>query len=293
MADDMTGMDSFDQMTEDFSKITSQLILNRLLDTLNPFAKQYNIGKALKQIHSRLNEEEFKIAVVANMSTGKSSFVNSLFGDMLLPAFHEATTGCLTYIYSFELPSEHYAKIYFEDNKDAVTVPSDRVRDEIKLFAQKDSSSQDEQYKNVDHIDLFWQFDALKRLDKIRFKFTFIDTPGPNNTGEFKEKHKNVTNKLIREEADLILFLFDYGQLDANLSSDEQGLWEIIKSASSTSFSSSTKSIWPWKMIRKWASTGVPADRKRLKNCTAQRWPTALKNPVFLLSLPIWPVCTK
>ena len=232
MADNMTGMESFDQMTENFGQITSQLALNKLLDILKPFSKQFNIGKKLQQIHSRLNEEEFKIAVVANMSTGKSSFVNSLFGDMLLPAFHEATTGCLTYIYSFDLPSKHYAKVFFEDHREAVKIPADKVRDEIKLFAQKDSSSQDERYKNVDHIDLFWQFDALKRLDKIRFKFTFIDTPGPNNTGEFREKHKNVTNKLIREEADLILFLFDYGQLDANLSSDEQGLWEIIKSRS-------------------------------------------------------------
>lgn len=56
----------------------------------------------------------------------------------------------------------------------------------------------------------------------------FIDTPGPNNTGEFSNKHKSQTREVLNA-VDMALFAFDYGQLDANLTSDEQGLWHTIK----------------------------------------------------------------
>ena len=51
-------------------------------------------------ILTKLNEKEYKIAVVANMSAGKSTFINALFGDSILPAYSKATTDCPIYIYS-------------------------------------------------------------------------------------------------------------------------------------------------------------------------------------------------
>ena len=214
----------------DLDRVESQQSLNRILSIIQPYAQGYGLGERVASAAEKLNEMEFKIAVVANMSSGKSTFINALFGDFLLPAFHEATTDCATHIYPDPGNGEMYAQIHFEDERPCVTIPENLVREEIKKYAVKDDLLSDPRYKAVRRIDLHWRFDRLRNTEGMNFKFTLIDTPGPNNTGGFQEKHKAIANKIIRETADLVLFLFDYGQLDANLYSDEQGLWEIIKS---------------------------------------------------------------
>jgi len=212
--------------------LKSQQALNRLLKAVMPHANRYHLAQKMRPMIARLNEEEFKIAVVANMSSGKSSFINALFGDQILPAFHEATTGCLTYIFPHTVKNQGRARVHFGNKREMVEIPGKHVKQEIKLYAQQDTADKPEKYRHVDRIDLYWEFETFKSMGRVHFRYVIIDTPGPNNTGHFSQKHKAITNRLIREDADLILFLFDYGQLDANLMSDQQGLWEIIKKRS-------------------------------------------------------------
>ncbi|MEO1942614.1 MAG: dynamin family protein [Campylobacterales bacterium] len=168
-----------------------------------------------------LDAKEYEIAVVANMSAGKSTFINALLGEELLPSFNEATSDAPVFIF----PEEQYqATIYFEDGREPVTLNRKNIR-ELKLYAQKDGEGLDSKYRNVDRIELFW---PLKNIRPNNVHLTLIDTPGPNNTGEFREKHKQLTRTILRE-VNAALFLFDYTQLDANLESDEQGLWHSIK----------------------------------------------------------------
>ncbi len=212
--------------------LSSQQELNRLVQVILPHASRYHLAPKLQPIISRLNEEEFKIAVVANMSSGKSSFINALFGDIVLPAFHEATTGCLTYIYPYTIKGQGRARVHFSHERPAVEISGEQVKQEIKFYAQQDSADKPETYRHVERIDLFWEFETFKAMERVQFRYVVIDTPGPNNTGHFSQSHRTITNRLIREDADLVIFLFDYGQLDANLVSDQQGLWEIIKKRS-------------------------------------------------------------
>jgi GTPase SAR1 family protein len=168
-----------------------------------------------------LDAKEYEIAVVANMSAGKSTFINALLGEELLPSFNEATSDAPVFIF----PEEQYqAIVYFEDGREPVTLNRENIR-ELKLYAQKDGEGLDSKYRNVDRIELFW---PLKNIRPHNVHLTLIDTPGPNNTGEFREKHKRLTRTILRE-VNAALFLFDYTQLDANLESDEQGLWHSIK----------------------------------------------------------------
>ncbi|RDU64939.1 hypothetical protein CQA53_07225 [Helicobacter didelphidarum] len=191
----------------------------------------------LQVIESKLNNQEYKIAVVANMSAGKSTFINSLFGEEVLPAFNHATTDCATFIYS-EPEIEQRAIIYFDTSAGREPVEiTENLKKEIKLYAQKDEEIQDSRYHNVEKIDLYYPFRSIQNSanDEVdsdnmeHIKIIFIDTPGPNSTGDdYKEKHQDQTRKVLNE-ANLALFLFDYGQLDANLESDKQGLWHTIK----------------------------------------------------------------
>ena len=175
------------------------------------------------------NAQQYKIAVVANMSAGKSTFINALFGDNILPAYSHATTDCPIYIYSDDNPDNDMAIVEFTDDKETIELPKEIVQKEIKYYAQKDDDSLDEKYKNVKKIDLHWDFHVLQNSQKYDMKFILIDTPGPNNTDEYAFKHSDITRNIIVNEADMVLYLFDYGQIDANLESSENNLWGLIK----------------------------------------------------------------
>lgn len=175
------------------------------------------------------NAQQYKIAVVANMSAGKSTFINALFGDSILPAYSHATTDCPIYIYSDDNPDNDMAIVEFTDGKETIELPKEIVQKEIKYYAQKDDDSLDNKYKNVKKIDLHWDFHVLQNSEKYDMKFILIDTPGPNNTDEHAFKHSDITRNIIVNEADMVLYLFDYGQIDANLESSENNLWGLIK----------------------------------------------------------------
>ncbi|MCT7506985.1 dynamin family protein [Aliarcobacter cryaerophilus] len=178
---------------------------------------------------NNIDKQQYKIAVVANMSAGKSTFINALFGDSILPAYSHATTDCPIYIYSDDNPENDKAIVEFTDDKPTIELAKEDVPKEIKFYAQKDDDSLDNKYKNVKRIDLHWDFHVLQNSQKYDKKFILIDTPGPNNTDEHAFKHSDITRNIIINEADMVLYLFDYGQIDANLESSENNLWGLIK----------------------------------------------------------------
>ena len=178
---------------------------------------------------NNINKQQYKIAVVANMSAGKSTFINALFGDSILPAYSHATTDCPIYIYSDDNPDNDKAIIEFTDDKPTIELAKEDVPKEIKFYAQKDEDNLEEKYKNVKKIDLYWDFKVLQNSEKYNMDFVVIDTPGPNNTDKYAFKHSDTTKNIILNEADMVLYLFDYGQIDANLESNENNLWGLIK----------------------------------------------------------------
>lgn len=208
------------------SKVTLKVYIDNLLEYYKSYPNNKRV-KDLETIKQHLDNQEYKIAVVANMSSGKSTFINALFGEEVLPAFNHATTDCATFIYS-KSNIDKRVVIYFSDKKKPVEI-IDNLEDEIKQYAQKDAECENEKHKNVEKIELYYPFKNLQTSSSEDFSITFVDTPGPNSTGEeYKQKHKDQTRSVLND-VDLALFMFDYTQLDANLSSDEQGLWNTIK----------------------------------------------------------------
>lgn len=210
------------------NNLTKPEIKNKI-DNLEKYFSKYKNGTSLKKLENvkqNLDKQEYKIAVVANMSSGKSTFINALFGKEVLPAFNHATTDSAAYIYS-KPNIEKKAEIFFSDKRKSITITED-LEKEIKQYAQKDEDCKDSKYKNVEKIDLYYPFLNLQTSSNEDFSITFIDTPGPNSTGDYGQKHKDQTRSVLNS-VDMALFVFDYGQLDANLKSDDQGLWHTIK----------------------------------------------------------------
>ena len=210
------------------NNLTKSELKNKIENLEKYFSKYKNesFTEKLEEVKQRLDNQEYKIAVVANMSSGKSTFINALFGKEVLPAFNHATTDSATYIYS-KPNIEKKAEIFFSDDKESIEV-FENLEAEIKQYAQKDEDCKDDKYKNVEKIDLYYPFENLQTSSNEDFSITFIDTPGPNSTGDYGQKHKDQTRHVLNR-VDMALFTFDYGQLDANLKSDEQGLWNTIK----------------------------------------------------------------
>ncbi len=184
--------------------------------------------KTINNIEALL-DKTYKIAVVANMSAGKSTFINAMFANDILPTCSEATTDCPVYIYSDDNSNNDKAIVEFSDGRTPIELNKHDVIKELKLYAKKDSKELDDKYKNVYRIHLYWDFYSLKNTQDSNLKFVFIDTPGPNNTNEFQNKHRNITKNIILEEANMALYLLDYGQIDSNLELAKGNIWDLIK----------------------------------------------------------------
>ena len=220
------------------NNLTKPEIKNKI-DNLEKYFSKYKNGtytEKINEIKDILDKKDYKIAVVANMSSGKSTFINALFGKEVLPANSEAVTDSATYIFS-KPNIEKKAEIFFSDGRENIIITENLER-ELGLYSYKDEKiERDEkerkedlsQYKNVEKVDLYYPFLNLQTSSSEDFRVTFIDTPGPNSTGVSGDKHKNQTSDVIREIADMVLFVFDYVQLDTNLEVDEKNLWGRIK----------------------------------------------------------------
>lgn len=207
--------------------------LNRRIENFKEYAQQYSKDKLdkIEDLKKNLDRAQYKIAVVANMSAGKTALINALFGKDVLPSYNEATSDCAIYIHSRCPNEEKQAKIYFSlESKDPVVfegINKDSISD-LKQYAQKDSEEMDKRYRDVEKIELYHPFYNIKAdRESVAYDVVFVDTPGPNNTGEYSEKHKDQTREALRD-SDMVLFVFDYTQLDANLATDEQRLWKPI-----------------------------------------------------------------
>ncbi len=205
-------------------ELTKPSQIKALLSLLKPLLQDGSVCN----IKSLLNKK-YKIAVVANMSAGKSTFINAMFADDVLPAYSEATTDCPIYIYSDDNPDNDKAIIDFLDGKKTIELSKEKVKQELKFYAKKDSNGLDDKYKSVKKIHLHWDFHSLQNNANNHLKFIVIDTPGPNNTDDFQDKHRSITKNIILKEADMVLYLFDYGQIDSNLELSKGNIWDLIK----------------------------------------------------------------
>ena len=213
------------------TKISTQELLTQIRELESYFKAHDNSTdlSKLNQVKANLQNETYNIAIVANMSAGKSTFINALFGEEILPSSTGATTDCATYIHSKRDGStQKQALITFEKGK-KITLNENRIK-ELKQYAKKDSDVE-KQFQKVKEIHLHYPFKHIpKEEQKNNLKIFFVDTPGPHNQGQSGEKHSEQTRSTI-SKAEVVLFLFDFEQIPSTYGRDgnPNDLWSIIK----------------------------------------------------------------
>ena len=142
--------------------------------------------------------EEFDINVVATMSAGKSTLINALLANKLMPSKNGACTATITRI-----------KDNDDDTFKAVAYNSEGT--ELEKYSVLD-------YENMKNLNKNPNVSLIRVSGNIPFVSTneaslvLIDTPGPDNARE--ERHRLVTEEALEESSKmLVLFVMNGGKL--------------------------------------------------------------------------------
>ena len=134
----------------------------------------------------------FNIAVVATMSSGKSTFVNALLGNEIFP---EANTACTAKITS----------VYDNDNFNRISglvMKNDRIVQTSNNLSNDDLIKWNRD-KNIDRIILEGNLDNISNKNKI---VAVHDTPGTNFSGD--NTHHDITfDFLTKNKMNAVIFI--------------------------------------------------------------------------------------
>lgn len=144
---------------------------------------------------------DFEVSVVATMSAGKSTLINALLGQKLMPAKQEACTATIT-----ELKDNDHdyfsAKVYNKEGKLIQSIP------ELTLDVMNGLNGN----KEVSKIHAEGNIPFVPAGD---VSLVLIDTPGPNNSRD--PSHRAATQKMLSESSKaLVLYIMNATQLAVN-----------------------------------------------------------------------------
>lgn len=185
------------------SKKKERLI--KIIDELSGIKELQNIPGALEEairLRDRLSDDEFRIAVVGEFSSGKSTFINAMLGQDVLQHATTETTAAVTRIVNVAAddPRRMTGRVFTRDRKE-ISMPN---LTNLKEF----TTTQSEQFKNcvpeqIDSVEIYLPFMVLRR------PVVLVDTPGLNGMAE---GHREQTVALI-QKAHACIYLIPRGGL--------------------------------------------------------------------------------
>ena len=153
----------------------------------------------LRKKFEEILNSEFEINVIATMSSGKSTLINSLLSKKILPSSNEACTATITRIKDTD-NSHFVGRAYSQKN--------------VKMHSEKELSydimkgwNED---KNISTIEIEGDIPFVK-ADEIALVIT--DTPGPNNSNDESHKQKLLDMLGSNKYKPLILYVMNATQL--------------------------------------------------------------------------------
>lgn len=181
-------------------------LMNRVSEESPKFAKYLanNDLKAKQDFDDALNND-FDAYVVATMSSGKSTFINAVLGQDLLPAANEATTATIAHIFDDKTQGDAFYGERFDSNGNLIEQNND-----VDLAIMKAWNADSE----TKTITLNGNIRAIKENNNVRLVLT--DTPGPNNSQD--PEHQRTTLGFIQDSKrnPLIIYVLNATQLGTN-----------------------------------------------------------------------------
>ncbi|MCM1025880.1 MAG: dynamin family protein [Roseburia sp.] len=153
----------------------------------------------------------YPMLVMATMSSGKSTLINAIMGNELLPNRNEA---CTAKVYSI-LDDDTCKKMrmYITDKNGAVAC----VKDNFAMALEKANENDD-----VESIFIQGQVKGVLNTDKA---LLVIDTPGPNNSRD--KAHEAIAQNILKMlKGGLIIYVINATQLGIT---DDRELLKMLK----------------------------------------------------------------
>jgi len=147
---------------------------------------------------------DFEVCVVATMSAGKSTLINSMLGTKLMPSKQEACTAIITRIKDTDRNGAWQAEVYSKDNR---------------LIETHENLT----YSTMERLNSDENVSVIKAAGNIPFvssedvSLVLIDTPGPNNSRD--PEHKKVQSEFLNKSSkSLVLYIMEgtFGSDDDN-----------------------------------------------------------------------------
>ncbi|WP_461204578.1 dynamin family protein [Clostridium sp. DL1XJH146] len=205
---------------------------------------QRSIGEYISKFND-IKKPDINICIIGNYSVGKSTFINALIGEELLPSATDPTTARVMKIrndnnYSIEFSykdktismnwsnNKYYYSGSIHDNYEIANKIDEYIYTEktiieqmhqvLQMLNQKyedDGKILDEILKNVGtEIKLKIPF-VQSKLKNNKFSFVIFDTPG-SNAGTYADTHKKVLEKTLSDQTNAFpIVLFDRKNLDS------------------------------------------------------------------------------
>lgn len=145
--------------------------------------------------------KDFEVNVVATMSAGKSTLINSLLRQKLMPAKQEACTATITKIKDNDADC-FMAKVYDKDGT-LIQTHAELTYETMEQLNANPSVSRIQVEGNIPFVT----------ADDV--SLVLVDTPGPNNSRD--PEHKAATYRMLSESSKpLVLYIMNATQLAVN-----------------------------------------------------------------------------
>lgn len=164
-----------------------------------------------KNFDAAINSD-FRIVVIAPMSSGKSTLINSMLGRDLLPAINQATTAVITEIKDND-DLDHF--IVNADDRYGNNVANNEIASRKRISELNNEKDPNDPEKKEALIRTIKLEGPIPNLPSDGLSTVFVDTPGGNNSQN--DEHEAMMDEAIRDEnKSLILYVFNGAQLGTN-----------------------------------------------------------------------------
>lgn len=155
----------------------------------------------LKDLFEAATSSEFEMAVVATMSSGKSTLINSILGREILPARNEATTATIAKIYDID-KLDHFEADSYDENGALI--------EHCSPLTLKDMERMND--SGVERVEIRGD---IPGVDSSDIHLVLTDTPGPNNS-RTAEHEKHTMDLLNSDYKPMIIYVLNGTQLETN-----------------------------------------------------------------------------
>lgn len=185
----------------------AESVIQSVIQSLQELKAVRNFGFSgdLEHIRERIRDHTFKLAVVGEFSSGKSTFINSVIGRDLLSHAVDETTAAITYIYNVDESDERCGtcRIRFTDGREEV------LADYACLSEYSTTKS------SISVVDVIQSISIYIHFLSVDVPVVIVDTPGLNGVAD---KHKDMTIEEVKKAHACIYLMSVRGLTESDIS---------------------------------------------------------------------------